>query len=104
MPRSTFYYQLKYLNDEDKHAEEKEVIAQIFKENKGRYGYRRITMEMYNRGYFINHKTVRKLMHACGIKCEIEAYIDYYNNRRIKCKLKGLSPIQYRIQSSRAAK
>ena len=35
---------------------------------------------------------------------EIEAYIDYYNNRRIKCKLKGLSPIQYRIQSSRAAK
>lgn len=28
---------------------------------------------------------------------EIEAYIDYYNNRRIKCKLKGLSPVQYRI-------
>ena len=34
---------------------------------------------------------------------EIEAYIDYYNNRRIKCKLKGLSPVQYRSQSSRAA-
>ncbi|QRG86565.1 IS3 family transposase [Bulleidia sp. zg-1006] len=33
---------------------------------------------------------------------EIEAYIDYYNNRRIKCKLKGLSPVQYRIQSSKA--
>lgn len=61
MPRSTFYYQLKHLNDEDKHAEEKEVIIQIFKENKGRYGCRRITMEMRNRGYSINHKTVRKL-------------------------------------------
>ena len=24
---------------------------------------------------------------------EIEAYIDYYNNKRIKCKLKGLSPV-----------
>lgn len=45
MPRSTFYYQLKHLNDEDKHAEEKEVITQIFKENKGRYGYRRIAQQ-----------------------------------------------------------
>ena len=74
MPRSTFYYQLKHLNDEDTHAEEKEVIDQIFKENKGRYGYRRITMEMRNRGYLINHKTVRKLMYSCGIKCEIRRH------------------------------
>ena len=34
---------------------------------------------------------------------EIESYIDYYNNKRIKGKLKGLSPVQYRIQSSRVA-
>ena len=34
---------------------------------------------------------------------EIENYIEYYNNRRIKCKLKGLSPVQYRIQSPRIA-
>jgi transposase InsO family protein len=34
---------------------------------------------------------------------ELEDYIDYYNNKRIKCKLKGLSPVQYRIQSSRIA-
>ncbi|MEZ2624191.1 IS3 family transposase, partial [Paenalcaligenes hominis] len=26
-------------------------------------------------------------------------YIDYYNHERIKLKLKGLSPVQYRIQS-----
>jgi integrase family protein len=74
MPRSTFYYQLKHLNDEDKHDEEKEVIVQIFKENKCRYGYRRITMEMRNRGYSIKHKTVRKLMHSCGVKCEIRRH------------------------------
>ena len=30
---------------------------------------------------------------------ELEKYIDYYNNKRIKAKLKGLSPVQYRIQS-----
>ncbi|MEQ5822640.1 IS3 family transposase, partial [Streptococcus suis] len=26
-------------------------------------------------------------------------YIEYYNNKRIKVKLKGLSPVQYRTQS-----
>lgn len=36
-------------------------------------------------------------------KNELIKYIDYYNNKRIKSKLKGLSPIQYRIQSSLAA-
>ena len=29
----------------------------------------------------------------------IVAYIDYYYNRRIKCKLNGLRPVQYRIQT-----
>ncbi len=33
------------------------------------------------------------------LKNEIEEYIDYYNNDRIKLKLKGLSPIEYRNQS-----
>lgn len=33
-------------------------------------------------------------------RIELEKYIDYYNNKRIKVKLKGLSPVQYRIQSS----
>ena len=32
-------------------------------------------------------------------KKELKEYIDYYNNKRIKCKLKGLSPVQYRIHS-----
>ncbi|MGN6773733.1 IS3 family transposase, partial [Rhizobium sp.] len=28
----------------------------------------------------------------------VEDYIRYYNNDRIKLKLKGLSPVQYRTQ------
>ena len=32
-------------------------------------------------------------------RVELERYIDYYNNKRIKAKLKGLSPVQYRLQS-----
>lgn len=33
------------------------------------------------------------------LRIELERYIDYYNNKRIKAKLKGLSPVQYRLQS-----
>lgn len=33
-------------------------------------------------------------------RVELKKYIDYYNNKRIKSKQKGLSPVQYRIQSS----
>ncbi|MGQ7331651.1 IS3 family transposase, partial [Streptococcus suis] len=29
----------------------------------------------------------------------ITDYIFYYNNKRIKAKLKGLSPVQYRTKS-----
>ena len=71
MPRSTFYYHLKRMKVPDKHKEAELVIKQIFAENKGRYGYRRITLEMHNRGYSINHKLVQKLMRKNGLKCEI---------------------------------
>ena len=33
------------------------------------------------------------------LKQAIVDYIDYYNNKRIKAKLKGLSPVQYRTKS-----
>lgn len=33
----------------------------------------------------------------------IKEYIDYYNHKRIKLKLKGLSPIEYRNQALVAA-
>ncbi|WP_156924870.1 IS3 family transposase, partial [Marinomonas ushuaiensis] len=34
---------------------------------------------------------------------KIKEYIDYYNHKRIKQKLKGLSPIEYRNQALVAA-
>ena len=36
-------------------------------------------------------------------KQELIKYIDYYNHKRIKAKLKGLSPVQYRTQAHEAA-
>ncbi len=37
------------------------------------------------------------------LKKKIEEYIDYYNNKRIKQKLAGMSPVQYRIHTSQLA-
>uniref|UniRef100_UPI001419C151 IS3 family transposase n=3 Tax=Bacillaceae TaxID=186817 RepID=UPI001419C151 len=36
-------------------------------------------------------------------KQEFEKYIDYYNHKRIKAKLKGMSPVQYRTHALKAA-
>ena len=79
LPRSTYYYYIKHMKDEDKYSEIKKQITDIFRENKGRYGYRRITMEMHNRGYVINHKTVLRLMNEEKIKCmvRIKKYRSY---------------------------
>lgn len=79
LPRSTYYYHLKQVNKPDKYREIKEQITAIYHENQGRYGYRRITIELHNRGYVINHKTVQRLMKELGIKCmvRIQKYRSY---------------------------
>jgi transposase InsO family protein len=72
MARSVFYYHQKRLKEgADKYGHERAEIKTIFQEHKGRYGYRRITDELHNRGYAINHKTVQGLMKSIGLKCQI---------------------------------
>lgn len=71
MPRSTYYYYIKKSKKPDKYKKIKEEILIIFHENQGRYGYRRITMELRNRGLCINHKTVQKLMKELNLKCMV---------------------------------
>lgn len=82
MARSTFYYHIKRLRSKDKYTLEKKEINSIFHEHKGRYGYRRITAEMRNRNYVINHKTVQRLMAEMGLKCKIRKvrYRSYKGN------------------------
>ena len=55
----------------DKHAAAKEKITAIYHENRGRYGYRRITAELRNRNILLNHKTVQRLMKELGLVCRV---------------------------------
>jgi len=71
LPRATYYYHVKHMRSENKYAEAEEQITNIFHENHGRYGYRRITLELHNRGYCINHKTVQRLMKKLNLVCEV---------------------------------
>ena len=71
IPRSTYYYHSRKANAVDKYAKERAEIIAIYQENQGRYGYRRIGMELRNRGFCLNHKTVQKLMKESGLKCMV---------------------------------
>ena len=71
LPRATFYYHLKRMQKADKYAGVKAEIAAIYHENKGRYGYRRITMALRSRGILLNHKTVQRLMREQGLVCRV---------------------------------
>jgi len=71
MARSSFYYHQKMLRKNDKYASVKSLITQIYHQHKGRFGYRRITLEINNKGIVINHKTVLRLMKILGLKSVI---------------------------------
>lgn len=79
MARSTFYYHLKELRSPDKYQTIRKEIKQIYQLHKGRYGYRRIHLELKNRGYAINHKTVFSLMRELGLKSliRVKKYVSY---------------------------
>ena len=71
LARSTYYYQLKQLDKNDKNHDIKDEIQAIFTEHKGNYGYRRMTLELRNRGFVVNHKKVQRLMKLLGSSSQI---------------------------------
>ena len=71
LARSTYYYQLKQLDGHDKDEETKGEIQEIYYEHKGNYGYRRITLELRNRGFVVNQKKVQRLMKLLGLSSQI---------------------------------
>ena len=71
LARSTYYYQLKQLDGVDKDKELKTEIQAIYNDHKGNYGYRRVTLELRNRGFVVNHKKVQRLMKVLGLSARI---------------------------------
>ena len=68
LSRSTYYFEINKPDLDIKNQEIIDIIQSIFKENKSRYGVRRITAELRNQGIIINHKKVQRLMNKLGLK------------------------------------
>ena len=71
LARATFYYHVKQQAEPDKYGRAKEELTAVYHEHKGRYGYRRIMMELRDRGFTLNHKTVQRLMKELGLVCRV---------------------------------
>ena len=71
LARSTYYYQLKQLDGFDKDKELKAEIQSIYYEHKGNYGYRRMTLELRNCSFIVNHKKVQRLMKVAVLTARI---------------------------------
>lgn len=73
MARSVYYYWLKASSNHepDPYQGAKEQITQIFNTHQGRYGYRRVHLELRNQQQSLNHKTVQKLMGQLGLKSTV---------------------------------
>ena len=81
LARSTYYYHLKQLDKPDKDQELKAEIQSIFIEHKGNYGYRRIHLELRNRGYLVNHKRVQRLMKVLNLQAKMRQKRKYSSHK-----------------------
>ena len=81
LARSTYYYHLKQLDKPDKDQELKAEVQLIFIEHKGNYGYRRIHLELRNRGYLVNHKRVQRLMKVLNLQAKTRQKRKYSSHK-----------------------
>ena len=100
LARSTYYYHLKQLDKPDKDQELKAEIQSIFIEHKGNYGYRRIHLELRNRGYLVNHKRVQRLMKVLNLQAKIRQKRKYSSHKGDVGK-KAENLIQRQFEASR---
>ena len=66
--RSVYYYYIDKKDIDEKNKDIIEKIKEIYYVNKGRYGYRRVTLELKNQGLNINHKKVQRLMKKLNLQ------------------------------------
>ncbi len=59
MAKSTYYAVMKSINQGDKYSKLKEAIKRICIDNKGRYGYRRVTLTLKSEGFKVNRTNLQ---------------------------------------------
>lgn len=70
LPKSSYYeWKIKLEQLIDKDEQIKEEIKTIVEASKGRYGYRRVTLVLKNKGFKINHKRVLRIMREESLLC-----------------------------------
>ena len=62
LPKSSYYYQIQCIKREDKYKEIRAKVKELFINNKGRYGYRRIHCLLKREGITISEKVIRRIM------------------------------------------
>ncbi|QQX25648.1 IS3 family transposase [Heyndrickxia sporothermodurans] len=68
IPESSYHYHIKMMKKVNPDQGLEDLIQSIFEENDGNYGYRRIHLELGNRGYKVNHKRIQRIMKKLGLK------------------------------------
>lgn len=81
LARSTFFYHQARLNRPDPQSGLKTAIVESFTRNRGRYGHRRIHIELVNAGFRVAKKTVLKLMRALRLRCVVRRKKRYSSYR-----------------------
>lgn len=85
--RSTYYHhklrspKLKQWELEDEVI--RPVVQQIFEESRGRYGTRKLKIELENRGYRVSLKRLRRYMKELNIKCK-QSQLKYFSSSNRK--------------------
>ena len=94
IPEDKDYVAEKVAADNEKYVQKSELKAlkaEIKNELKAE-----LKNELKSELYYIKEKEYKNIEE---LEKDIIEYIEYYNNRRIKSKLKGMSPVQYRQHS-----
>lgn len=75
--KSVYYYYINKKDKDEKNIDIIDKIKEIYYTNKRRYGYRRITLELKNQGFNINHKKVQRLMKKFNLQSIIRKKREY---------------------------
>lgn len=77
LSKSSYYYQETVVQRKEKYSDIRKRISDLFHENSGRYGYRRIHALLSREGTAISEKVVRRIMSEEGLAVKVKSRRKY---------------------------